>query len=108
MTVNDGGIMHTSSFCNGLWNTTQASRLRHRILRRTPMEVALYVRVSTSRQHQQQTIEQQLSRLRDHVATRPDWHVAEEHIYRDDGYSGATLKRPGLGSPPRSSRPGGC
>ena len=60
------------------------------------MEVALHVRVSTSRQHQQQTIEQQLSRLRDHVATRPDWHVAEEHIYRDDGYSGATLKRPGL------------
>jgi site-specific DNA recombinase len=96
MTVNDGGIMHTSSFCNGLWNTTQASRLRHRILRRTPMEVALYVRVSTSRQQQQQTIEQQLSRLRDHVATHPDWHVAEEHIYRDDGYSGATLKRPGL------------
>jgi len=60
------------------------------------MEVALYVRVSTSRQQQQQTIEQQLSRLRDYVATHPDWHVAEEHIYRDDGYSGATLKRPGL------------
>ena len=49
------------------------------------MEVALYVRVSTSRQQQQQTIEQQLSRLRDHVATQPDWHVADEHIYRDDG-----------------------
>jgi site-specific DNA recombinase len=60
------------------------------------MEVALYVRVSTSRQQQQQTIEQQLSRLHDYVAARPDWHVAEEHIYRDDGYSGATLKRPGL------------
>ena len=60
------------------------------------MEVALYVRVSTSRQQQQQTIEQQLSRLRDYVATQPDWHVADEHIYRDDGYSGATLKRPGL------------
>jgi len=60
------------------------------------MEVALYVRVSTSRQQQQQTIEQQLSRLHDYVVARPDWHVAEEHIYRDDGYSGATLKRPGL------------
>jgi site-specific DNA recombinase len=60
------------------------------------MEVALSVRVSTSRQQQQQTIDQQLSRLRDYVATHPDWHVAEEHIYRDDGYSGATLKRPGL------------
>ena len=60
------------------------------------MEVALYARVSTTRQQQHQTIEQQLSRLRDYVATHPDWYVADEHIYRDDGYSGATLKRPGL------------
>src|SRR5207249_5174924 len=96
MTVNDGGIMPTSSFCNGLWNTTQAAVLHHRIIRRSPMEVALYARVSTTRQQQHQTIEQQLSRLRAYVATHPAWHVAEEHIYRDDGYSGATLKRPGL------------
>jgi site-specific DNA recombinase len=60
------------------------------------MEVALYVRVSTTRQQQHQTIEQQLSRLRDYVVTHPDWYVADEHIYRDDGYSGATLRRPGL------------
>ena len=85
MTVNDGGIMPTSSFCKGPWNTTPALGLRHRILRRKLMEVALYVRVSTSRQQQQQTIEPQLSRLHDHVATHPDWHVAEEPIYRDEG-----------------------
>ena len=60
------------------------------------MEVALYVRVSTTRQQQTQTIEQQLARLRAHVATQPDWYLAEEHIYRDDGYSGAKLNRPGL------------
>ena len=60
------------------------------------MEVALYARVSTPRQQQQQTIEHQLSRLCDHVATHPEWHVAEEHIYRDEGYSGAKLNRPGL------------
>jgi site-specific DNA recombinase len=60
------------------------------------MEVALYVRVSTTRQQQTQTIEQQLARLRAHVATQPDWHLAEEHIYRDDGYSGAKLNLPGL------------
>src|SRR5712691_10537354 len=96
VTVNDGGIMHTSSFCNGLWNTPQATALRHRILRRNRMEVALYIRVSTSRQQQHQTIEQQLRRLHAHVTLQPDWHVADEHIYRDDGYSGATLKRPGL------------
>ena len=60
------------------------------------MEVALYMRVSTSRQQQHQTIEQQRSRLRDYGATHPDWYVADEHIYRDDGYSGATLNLPGL------------
>ena len=60
------------------------------------MEVALYVRVSTTRQQQAQTIEQQLARLREHVATQPEWHLAEEHIYRDDGYSGSRLNRPGL------------
>jgi len=96
MTVHDGGIMHTSSFCNGLWNRPQARVLRHRILRRNPMDVALYTRVSTPRQQQQQTIEHQLRRLRDYVATHPDWHVADEHIYRDDGYTGAKLNRPGL------------
>jgi GrpB-like predicted nucleotidyltransferase (UPF0157 family) len=85
MTVNDGGILHTSAFCNGLWNTTQAAVLHHRILRRSPMEVALYARVSTTRQQQHQTIAQQLSRLRDDVTTHPDWSVADEHIYRDDG-----------------------
>ena len=60
------------------------------------MEVALYVRVSTNRQHQQETIAQQIACLLEHVATQPDWHVAEEHVYRDDGYSGAKLNRPGL------------
>lgn len=60
------------------------------------MEVALYVRVSTNRQQQQQTIEQQLARLREHIALQPDWHLADDHIYRDDGYSGAKRNRPGL------------
>jgi site-specific DNA recombinase len=60
------------------------------------MEVALYVRVSTTRQQQAQTIDQQLDRLLAHVAQQEEWHLAEEHIYRDDGYSGAKLNRPGL------------
>jgi DNA invertase Pin-like site-specific DNA recombinase len=44
------------------------------------MEVARYMRVSTSRQQQQQTIAQQLSRLHAYVALQPDWHVADEPI----------------------------
>lgn len=59
------------------------------------MRVAVYVRVSTQRQAQSQTIEQQLERLRAHIYSQ-GWELREELIFRDDGYSGATLNRPGL------------
>ena len=58
-------------------------------------QVALYARVSTSNQNQTQTIEQQLERLHNHVREQ-GWQLQEEHIFRDDGRSGATLNRPGL------------
>jgi site-specific DNA recombinase len=59
------------------------------------MRVAVYARVSTTRQAQAQTIEQQLDRLRAAVAEH-GWTLDERHVYRDDGYSGAGLSRPGL------------
>ncbi len=59
------------------------------------MRVAVYARVSTTRQAQAQTIEQQLDRLRAAVAGR-GWVLDGQHVYRDDGYSGASLSRPGL------------
>src|SRR6185437_3293461 len=59
------------------------------------MRVAVYARVSTTRQAQAQTIEQQLDRLREAAAGR-GWELEEQHVYRDDGYSGARLGRPGL------------
>src|SRR3990172_7252379 len=62
------------------------------------MEVALYARVSTTSQQQRQTIEPQIERLRAKVANQPQWHLSDSHIYRDDGYSGADLNRPGLDS----------
>jgi site-specific DNA recombinase len=60
------------------------------------MRVALYVRVSTDRQQQAQTIEQQVTQLHNYVAAHEGWTVAEEHVFRDDGASGAKLDRPGL------------
>lgn len=60
------------------------------------MQVACYVRVSTQRQQQAQTIEQQVVRLREYIANQAGWELAEEHVFRDDGYSGAQLNRPGL------------
>ena len=59
------------------------------------MRVAVYVRVSTSRQVKLQTIEQQLERVRKHVREK-GWELPDENVFRDDGYSGTTLKRPGL------------
>jgi site-specific DNA recombinase len=44
---------------------------------------------------QAQTIEQQLDRLRAAVA-ECRWELDEQHVYRDDGYSGASPVRPGL------------
>jgi site-specific DNA recombinase len=60
------------------------------------MEVAIYARVSTEHQQQAQTIQQQVERLQQRVAEQPQWHLAENHIFLDDGYSGATLNRPAL------------
>jgi site-specific DNA recombinase len=60
------------------------------------MRVAMYVRVSTQRQAQTQTIEQQLDRLRQYSQSQ-GWPWSEASIFRDDGYSGASLRRPGLG-----------
>src|SRR4051812_15534526 len=59
------------------------------------MRIAIYARASTQRQAEAQTIDQQIERLRDHARTR-GWDLPEANLFRDDGYSGATLKRPGL------------
>ena len=59
------------------------------------MKIGAYVRVSSQQQAQSQTIEQQLDRLRAHFESQ-NWPWNEENIFRDDGFSGASLKRPGL------------
>ena len=59
------------------------------------MRVAAYVRVSTSPQVRLETIEQQLEKVSEH-AEEQAWELPEENIFRDDGYSGTTLKRPAL------------
>ena len=59
------------------------------------MRMAVYVRVSTQQQAQSQTIDQQLERLRLHCQAQ-QWPWQEVQVFRDEGYSGATLRRPGL------------
>ena len=88
-------MMSISAFCDGPWSMMQPGVLHQNTSRRSPKEIVLYVRVSTHRQPQAQTIEPQLERLHIHVAAHPEWHLADEHIYRDEGYSGAKLNWPG-------------
>src|SRR3712207_498263 len=59
------------------------------------MQVAIYARVSTQRQAGAQSTEQQIDRLRAYAAAQ-GWSLAADRVFRDDGYSGASLSRPGL------------
>jgi len=47
------------------------------------------------RQALTQTIEQQIQLLHEYSQGQ-GWPWCEEHLFRDDGYSGASLRRPGL------------
>jgi site-specific DNA recombinase len=59
------------------------------------MHTALYARVSTERQGRQQTIDGQLAALYAWAAAGSH-AIVEEHVFRDEGYSGSRLDRPGL------------
>lgn len=59
------------------------------------MNAAVYARVSGSRQEQEQTIDSQLDALRAFVRQQ-GWNLEEQHVYTDNGVSGARLDRPGL------------
>jgi site-specific DNA recombinase len=59
------------------------------------MRVALYARVSTERQERFQTIDSQLAALRDWAATGGH-EISDDVVFRDEGYSGSRLDRPGL------------
>jgi site-specific DNA recombinase len=59
------------------------------------MKVAAYMRVSTQRQAQAQTIAQQRERIEAYCQEH-SLELPPENLFQDDGYSGAGLKRPGL------------
>ena len=59
------------------------------------MTAALYARVSSARQKAEQTIASQTAALRAH-ASETGLDVPPEWVFEDEGYSGATLIRPGL------------
>ena len=56
---------------------------------------AIYARVSSEQQREQHTIASQTAALIE-FATSHDLEVPKEWVFEDEGYSGATLERPGL------------
>jgi len=59
--------------------------------------VAIYARVSSERQKEQETIASQTAALLEY-ATSQSWSVPNEWRFVDEGFSGANLVRPGLDS----------
>lgn len=59
------------------------------------MRAAIYARVSTERQERQQTIDSQLALLQA-WAGAGGHELMPSHVFRDEGYSGSRLDRPGL------------
>jgi site-specific DNA recombinase len=56
---------------------------------------AIYARVSSERQRQEQTIQSQTAALRE-LAEQRGLVVPEEFVFEDDGFSGVSLQRPAL------------
>src|ERR1700741_2156764 len=56
---------------------------------------AIYARVSSDRQKENHTIASQTVALKEYAQAH-DYLVSPEWVFEDEGYSGATLVRPGL------------
>ncbi|MFO0970968.1 MAG: recombinase family protein [Candidatus Saccharimonadales bacterium] len=57
--------------------------------------VAIYARVSTARQEEEETIESQIGAIKDRVK-QDELSVDEGAIYKDEGYTGSIIERPSL------------
>lgn len=56
---------------------------------------ALYARVSTARQEQEETVDSQVAEVKQRI-TSDDSFLTEQQTYIDEGYSGSMLERPAL------------
>jgi site-specific DNA recombinase len=56
---------------------------------------ALYARVSSAKQQLNENIASQVSAIEEY-AWQNDYQVSPQHVYKDDGFSGARLDRPAL------------
>src|SRR5215467_5331673 len=82
----------------GCWLLTafvQSDRPARRIEETAVKPAAIYARVSSDKQKEEHTIASQTEALRN-FARQQGFSVPDEWVIEDEGYSGATLVRPGL------------
>jgi site-specific DNA recombinase len=60
------------------------------------MRAAIYARVSTARQEQEDTIDSQIAAIKQRIKDDGHEEPAEANIYTDEGYTGSILERPAL------------
>jgi Resolvase, N terminal domain len=64
--------------------------------RRKVMKIAaLYARVSSAKQQLNENIASQVAAIEEY-ARQNDYQISPQHVYKDDGFSGARLDRPAL------------
>jgi DNA invertase Pin-like site-specific DNA recombinase len=56
---------------------------------------ALYARVSSAKQQLNENIASQIAAIQEY-ARQNDFQISPQHVYKDDGFSGARLDRPAL------------
>jgi site-specific DNA recombinase len=56
---------------------------------------ALYARVSSAKQQLNENIASQVAAIEEY-ARQNDYQISPQHVYKDDGFSGARLDRPAL------------
>ena len=56
---------------------------------------ALYARVSSAKQQLNENIASQVAAIEEY-ARQNDYQISPQHVYKDDGFSGARLDRPDL------------
>lgn len=76
-------------------NPGRRERMRMKMNVNRGKRAAIYARVSTPNQAEEQTIESQIQALTAYAAQQ-GFRLEEKHIYRDEGYSGSRLDRPAL------------
>jgi site-specific DNA recombinase len=76
-----------------MMDQSTSTQITSRVPGRSGRVAAIYARVSSDRQRREQTIQSQTVALRE-LAVARELLVSEDLVFEDEGFSGASLRRP--------------